>query len=155
MAVTPTAPAQPPASTPTAALPRPTTPAQPPTSAPTADPRLFIIREEDIGRAIVTGIGEEQGLIAQGLQVRFRDGRITVSADELRFGPVQVKQLVMTGRLAARDGQLQYEPETISPRGLVTALLPALANQALAQYASQWYVEEVQARDGRLIVRIR
>jgi len=122
---------------------------------PTADPKLITIREADISQAIVGGAGAEQGLQAVGLQVRFRDGKMTVSADELGLGPVQVKQLVMVGRLLAQDGQLRFEAESVSPRSLVTSLLPALANQALTQYAAQWYVEEVQTRDGRLELRIR
>jgi hypothetical protein len=116
---------------------------------------LIVIREEDISRAIAGGAGEEQGLKAQGLQVRFRDGKMTVSADELGLGPLQIKQLVMVGRLTAQDGQLRFEPESVSPRGLVASLLPALADQALSQYAAAWYVEEVQAADGRLVLRIR
>ena len=140
-----------PAAQPTAAPTRAATAAPP----PTADPKLIIIREEDISQAIAGGAGEEQGVKAQGLQVRFRDGKMTVSADELGLGPVQVKQLVMVGRLLAQDGQLRFESESVSPRGLVTGLLPALTNQALTQYAAQWYVEEVRTRDGRLELRIR
>lgn len=146
---TPTTPS--PAAQPTAAPTRAATAAPP----PTADPKLIIIREEDISQAIAGGAGEEQGVKAQGLQVRFRDGKMTVSADELGLGPVQVKQLVMVGRLLAQDGQLRFESESVSPRGLVTGLLPALTNQALTQYAAQWYVEEVRTHDGRLELRIR
>ena len=144
-----------PAAQPTAAPPRAATATRPAPLPPTADPKLIIVREEDISRAIAGGAGEEQGVKAQGLQVRLRDGKMTVSADELGLGPVQVKQLVMVGRLLAQDGQLRFESESVSPRGLVTGLLPALANQALTQYASQWYVEDVQTRDGRLELRIR
>lgn len=150
---TPTTPS--PAAQPTAAPARAATATRPAPPPPTADPKLIIVREDDISRAIAGGAGEEQGLKAQGLQVRFRDGKMTVSADELGLGPVQVKQLVMVGRLLAQDGQLRFESESVSPRGLVTGLLPALANQALTQYASQWYVEDVQTRDGRLELRIR
>jgi hypothetical protein len=144
-----------PAAQPTAAPTRAATATRPAAPPPTADPKLIIVREEDISRAIAGGAGEEQGVKAQGLQVRLRDGKMTVSADELGLGPVQVKQLVMVGRLLAQSGQLRFESESVSPRGLVTGLLPALANQALTQYASQWYVEEVQTRDGRLELRIR
>ncbi len=144
-----------PAAQPTAAPTRAATATRPAPPPPTADPKLIIVREEDISRAIAGGAGEEQGVKAQGLQVRLRDGKMTVSADELGLGPVQVKQLVMVGRLLAQDGQLRFESESVSPRGLVTGLLPALANQALTQYASQWYVEDVQTRDGRLELRIR
>lgn len=144
-----------PAAQPTAAPTRAATATRPAPPPPTADPKLIIVREEDISRAIAGGAGEEQGVKAQGLQVRLRDGKMTVSADELGLGPVQVKQLVMVGRLLAQDGQLRFESESVSPRGLITGLLPALANQALTQYASQWYVEDVQTRDGRLELRIR
>lgn len=150
---TPTTPSA--AAQPTAAPARAATATRPAPPPPTADPKLIIVREEDISGAIASGAGEEQGVKAQGLQVYFRDGKMTVSADELGLGPVQVKQLVMVGRLLARDGQLRFESESVSPRGLVTSLLPALANQALTQYAAQWYVEDVQTREGRLELRIR
>ncbi len=168
---TPTATTQPPATTPPKvnATPAALTPAVVPSPAPTRsaaatrpaapspapDPNLIIVQEDDISRAIAGGAGEEQGLKVQGLQVRFRDSKMTVSAEELGLGPVQVKQLVMVGRLLAQNGQLRFESESVSPRGLVTSMLPALANQALTQYAAEWYVEDVQVRDGRLELRIR
>ncbi len=108
-----------------------------------------------MSQAITGGAAEAQGLKAEGLQIRFRDDRMTVAADRLELGPVQVRQLMMVGRLVAEDGKLYFETETISPRGLVASLLPSLANQMLAQFTNQWYIEEVQARDGRLMVRIR
>jgi hypothetical protein len=129
--------------------------ARPTLAAPTADPHLIVISAGDIEQALAGGAGAEQGLSVQGLRVRFADGKMTLSADALAAGPVQVRNLVMTGRLVARDGQLQFESESISPRGLVTSMLPGIANQALAQYASAWYVEEVHARNGRLEIRIR
>jgi hypothetical protein len=135
------------ATNPATATPRP--------AAVTPAPNLIVVREEDITQAIAGGAGAEQGLNVQGLQVRFTDGKMTVSADELALGPVQVKQLVMVGRLLAQAGQLRYEAESVSPRGLVTSMLPALADQALVRHASQWYVEEVRLRDGRLELRIR
>ncbi|MGC8779674.1 MAG: hypothetical protein ACP5UQ_02315 [Anaerolineae bacterium] len=141
---------------PTTGLPR-TAATAAPTSSVTAtpDPHLIIITEEDIARAITAGAGAEQGLSAQGLQVRFRDGQMTLSADELSLGPVQVKQLVMVGRLVADNGELHFESDSVSPRGLVTSLLPTLADQALSRYASRWYVEAVRLLDGRLELRIR
>lgn len=147
----PTAPASSPTAAPPTALPRPAATVP----APTLDPHLVIIREADIRQALAGGVGEEQGLKAQGLQVSLRAGKLTVTADELGLGPLQIKQLAMVGRLTAQAGQLRFEPETISPRGLVASLLPALANQALAQFAGAWYIEEVQIADGQLILRIR
>ena len=51
--------------------------------------------------------------------------------------------------------RLQLQTESISPGGLITSLIPAFANQALAQYTAQWYVEEVRTLEGRLELRIR
>lgn len=121
----------------------------------TPDPHLIVITEDEITRAIMAGAGAEQGLSAQGLQVRFRGEQMTLSADELSLGPVQVKQLVMVGRLFAENGELHFESVSVSPRGLVTSLLPTLADQALSRYASRWYVEDVRLLDGRLELRIR
>jgi hypothetical protein len=148
-------PTPPAAANPTSTPTRVAATAKPPTPRPSPDPNWITIREEDISKAIASGAGTEQGLKVQDLQVRFADGKMTVTADELALGPVQVKQLVMVGRLLAQNGQLRFESESVSPRGLVTSLLPALANQALTQYASQWYIEEVRTRDGRLELRIR
>jgi hypothetical protein len=78
-----------------------------------------------------------------------------ITADKLAYGPAQVQNLDLVGRLVAQNGQLQLETESVSPRNLVTALLPTLANQALAQFTAQWYVEEVRTLEGRLEVRIR
>ena len=59
------------------------------------------------------------------------------------------------GQLFASDGKLQFEAESVSPGGLVTAMLPAVANQVLGQFTTNWYVEDVRVRDGRLELRIR
>lgn len=87
--------------------------------------------------------------------MRFADGLMTLSATSLSYGSINVANLTLSGRLVARDGKLELVAESITPRGLVTALIPVFANQALAQYTAQWYIEEVQTLDGRLELRIR
>lgn len=123
--------------------------------APALDPKRIVIAEEDIMRALAGGAGQEQGLKVQGLKVRFADEKMSLTADEFSMGPLQVRNLAMVGRLSALDGQLQFDSESMSPGGLVTAMLPAVANQVLAQFAANWYIEEVRVRDGRLELRIR
>jgi len=140
------------AATPTGAAMRPAVPTR---GTSTPDPHLIVVTDEDIMRAITAGAGAEQGLSAQGLQVHFSAGQMTLSADELSLGPAQVKQLVMVGRLVAENGELHFEADSVSPRGLVTSLLPTLADQALSRFAARWYVEEVRLLDGRLELRIR
>ena len=62
---------------------------------------------------------------------------------------------MLVGRLVAVDGRLQLETESVTPRGLLSALIPTVANQALEQYTAKWYVEEVETLEGRIEVRIR
>ncbi len=152
---------------PTATRPAQPTPAAPtatrllPTVTPvsritlTADPHLVVITEADIQRAVASGATAQSGLISEELVVRFTGGKMRITASKLTYGPVQVQNLDLVGRLVAQNGQLQLETESVSPRNLVTSLIPTLANQALAQLASQWYVEEVRTLEGRLEVRIR
>jgi hypothetical protein len=78
-----------------------------------------------------------------------------MTADEFSMGPLQVRKLATVGRLSASNGKLQFDAESVSPGGLVTAMLPTLANQVLARLATDWYVEDVRVRDGRLELRIR
>ncbi len=138
------------------AQPQPTARQAPiPTALPTPDPKLIVITEEDISQAVAGGVGEDQGLKLQGLKVRFADGKMHISASVLALGPLQVQNLAMVGRLYAQDGVLVFETESVSPRGLVTNMLPGIANQILASYASRWYVEEARIRDGRMELRIR
>ncbi len=122
---------------------------------PTSDPKQIILTEDDISQAVGRGVGEDQGLKVQGVKVRFADDKMTLSADELALGPLQVRNLEMIGSLYAQDGRLAFETESVSPRGLVTNMLPAIANQILSEYASRWYVEDVRIRDGRMELRIR
>ena len=133
----------------------PVAPAKAAQPSPTLDPKRIVITEEDIIQALAGGAGEEQGLKVQGLKVRFADEKMSLTADEFSMGPIQVRKLAMVGRLSALDGKLQFDSESVSPGGLVTAMLPAVANQVLAQFAANWYVEEVRVRDGRLELRIR
>jgi hypothetical protein len=148
-AILPTLPAQP---TRTPTRPRATAT---PTADTTADPKLIIITEADVVNAVAAGIGVQQGLTIEDLGVAFTDGKMRLTAGRLSYGPADVLGLVLVGSLVAQDGRLQLQTESISPGGLITSLVPSFANQALAQYAAQWYVEEVRTLDGRLELRIR
>jgi hypothetical protein len=148
-AILPTLPPQP---TPTPARPRATAT---PAAGATVDPKLIIITEADVLNAVASGIGAQQGLTIDGLGVAFTEGQMRLTADRLSYGPADVLDLVLVGSLVAQDGRLQLQTESISPGGLITSLIPAFANQALAQYAAQWYVEEVRTLEGRLELRIR
>lgn len=123
---------------------------------PTPDPNLVIVTEADITAAVTSGATASAGLVVQGLAVRFSsDGKTRLTADRLGYGILQAQNLTIVGRLTAQNGALQLQTESISPENLVTVLVPALANQALAQYTAQWYIEEVRTLDGRLEIRIR
>ena len=148
-AILPTLPPQP---TRTPAPPRATTT---PAAGATRDPKLIIITEADVLNAVASGVGAQQGLTIDGLGVAFTDGQMRLTADRLNYGPADVLDLVLVGSLVAQDGRLQLETESISPGGLITSLIPSFANQALAQYTAQWYVEEVRTLEGRLELRIR
>ena len=135
--------------------PIPTTPAPAQIARPTLDPHLAVITEADIQQAIASGATSQGGLTTEGLTVRFTGGKARITAARLAYGPVQVQNLDLVGRLVARNGRLQLEVESVTPSGLITALIPAVANQALAQYTSQWYIEEVKMLEGRLEIRTR
>jgi len=126
-----------------------------PAADATRDPKLIIITEADVLNAVAAGIGGQEGLVLDGLAVKFTEGQMRLAADRLSYGPADVFDLVLVGSLTAQDGRLQLNTESISPDGLITSLIPAFANQALAQYAAQWYVEEVHTLEGRLELRIR
>ncbi len=126
-----------------------------PDTGATLDPKLIIITEADVLNAVAAGVGSQQGLALDELGIKFTDGQMRLTADRLSYGPADVRDLVLVGSLVAQEGRLQLETESISPGGLVTSLIPAFANQALAQYAAQWYVEEVRTFEGRLELRIQ
>jgi hypothetical protein len=136
---------------------KPATPAPTASPAPTAtpDPHRIVITEDDITKAIAAGAGAQQDVSLQNLKVRFAGGKTHITADSVGYGILQMRNLDMVGRLVANGGVLELEVESISPRGLVASLIPSMANQALAQYTAQWYVEEVRTVDGRLELRIR
>ena len=135
--------------------PPPAETALPASPSPTIDPHRVIITEDAITAAVAAGAGAQNGLVVEGLAVRFTEGKTRLTADLLRYGIVQVQNLVLVGRLVAQNGLLQLETESITPKGLVTALIPAVANQALRQFTAQWYVEEAQTLEGYLQVRVR
>lgn len=121
----------------------------------TQDPKLVTITEADVMAAVDSSVGAESGASTEDLRVRFTDGKMRIEAAKLSYGPVNVDNLVLIGRLVAVEGKLQLETESVTPRGLIGALIPTVANQALAQYTSKWYVEDVKTLDGRIEVRIR
>jgi hypothetical protein len=130
-------------------------PTEAPAAAAATNPNLVVITEDDIARAVAEGAGAQQGASIENLNVRFADGKMTVTAGKIGYGLINLQNLNLVGRLVAKDGVLSLEVESISPRGLVSNFIPTMANQALAQYAANWYVEDVQILDGRLELRIR
>lgn len=156
----PPATVQPPSATsapvqpPTVSLPAPTATSQVVLASPTPDPSLVVIAESDVVAALAGGTAAG-GLALEGLTVRFATDQMTLSAARLGYGGLAVSDLLLVGRLIASNGRLEVVTESISPRGLVAALIPVFANQALAQYTAQWYIEEVKILDGKLELRIR
>jgi len=126
-----------------------------PTATPTPDPHRVVITEQDVKRSVASGAAAQGGIQVDGLDVRFADGKMRLSARQLTYGMLGVNDLVLIGRLVAQNGQLQMEVESVQPGGLIGAFIPRMVNQTLAQYASQWYVEDVDTLDGRLELKIR
>lgn len=135
--------------------PRPTVTRAEVVATATQDPKLVIITEADVMRAVESSVAGDSGATAKDLRVRFTAGRMRIEAAALSYGPVNVENLVLVGRLVAKDGKLQLETESISPRGLLSAIIPTVANQALEQYTARWYVEDVKTLEGRIEARIR
>ena len=126
-----------------------------PARAAAADPNLIVITEADIAQAVAEGAGAQQGVTIEDLKVRFADGKMNITAGKIGYGLIKLQNLNLVGRLVARDGVLSLEVDSITPRGLAANFIPTMANQALATYAADWYVEDVQIRDGRVELRIR
>ena len=126
-----------------------------PAQAAAADPNLIVITEADIAQAVAEGAGAQQGVNIENLNVRFADGKMNLTAGKIGYGLIKLQNLNLVGRLIARDDVLSLEVDSISPRGLAANFIPTMANQALATYAAEWYVEDVQIRDGRVELRIR
>jgi hypothetical protein len=126
-----------------------------PALAAAANPNLVVITEDDIAKAVAEGAGAQQGATIENLNVRFADGKMTITAGKVGYGLINLQNLNLVGHLVAKDGVVSLEVESISPRGLVSNFIPTMANQALAKYAAEWYVEDVQIRDGRVELRIR
>lgn len=159
VAVAPTAP---PAVAPTVVVPTsvaPTSAAQAPAAVlPTATPdrTLVIIREEDVLASVASGATAESGATLEGITVDFTaDGRMVLAATRVGYGFITAENVTISGKLIAVDGRLEFQTESISPRGIVTSMIPPMMNQALHQYTSQWYIEEVRTLDGRLELRVR
>ena len=126
-----------------------------PTPTATVDRHRIVITEEEIARAVADGAGAQQGVTMENLKVRFADGKLHLTADRLGYGLINVRNLDLVGRLVAQNGVLSLAVESISPRGLAANFIPSAANQALANFAAQWYVEEVRTLDGRVELQVR
>ena len=154
IAADPASPTRTPRPTPTMAVPT-SSPTPRPSPSPTNDPHRIVITEADIIRAMASGAGTGESYGVQGLDVHFSNGKMRLKADQLTYSGFAVNNLDLVGRLVANNGQLQLVTESVTPGGLIGALIPRVANQALAQYASQWYVETVTIQDGSIELRIR
>jgi hypothetical protein len=142
-----------------ATAPLPTMAAAPtaaPTVAATRDPNRVVITEADVVRSVTSGATAESGASLENVGVQFTsDGKMVLTAGRVGYGFVNADNVTLVGRLIAVDGRLELETESISPRGMVTSLIPTFANQALQQYTSRWYVEEVRTTEGQIELRVR
>jgi hypothetical protein len=126
------------------------------TAAPTRDPNHVIITEEDVLRAVTSGATEQSGATLENVDVQFTaDGKMILTAGRVGYGFINADNVTLVGRLTAVDGRMELETESISPRGMVTSLIPTFANQALQQYTSKWYIEEVRTSEGQIDLRVR
>lgn len=127
-----------------------------PTAAPTHDPNLVIITQNDVLRAVTSGAAAEQGATLEDVDVQFTaDGKMILTAGRVGYGFINADNVTLVGRLVAVDGKLELQTESVSPRGIVTAMIPTIANQALQQYTSKWYIEEARTTEGQVELRVR
>ena len=135
-----------------AAAPQPTAVVPP----ATVDRNLVIITEGDVLTMVNSGGTAESGATLEGVGVDFTsDGRMVFSASRVGYGFVSADNVTIAGRLLAVDGRLEFQAESVSPRGIVTSMIPPIMNQMLHQYTSAWYIEEVRTLDGQLELRVR
>ena len=140
----------------TAPLPTLQAPAAEPTAPATRDPGQVIITEADVLRAVTSGATEQSGATLENVGVQFTaDGKMILTAGRVGYGFVNADNVTLVGRLVAVDGKLQLQTESITPRSMVTALIPTVANQALQQYTSKWYIEDVRTTEGQIELRVR
>jgi hypothetical protein len=125
------------------------------TELPTTDPHIVVITDNDITSALSAGAGGDSGLTTENLAVRFSGDKTNITASRVSYSMFGVDNLALSGQLVARDGALQMDVESVSPRGAVGEMIPGIVNQALKRYTSQWYVEDVQTRTGQIQLRVR
>jgi len=118
-------------------------------------PQSVVITDADLQSAVRSGVLASSGVDATNLQLHFTGGKVRITADRISYGIIQANNLVYVGHLVAQDGALQVEAESVSPGGMVGALMPTIVNQALRQYASSWYVEQVHTSEGQIELTVR
>jgi hypothetical protein len=153
-APTPALPTQAPTAVPLAATAAPTA-APAAAAAAQAGPKTFVITEADLKNAIGSGALAANGVDVKNLVIRITGGKLHLTADSLNYSFVRLNNLDVVGTLFAQDGVLQIQIESISPGGFATAMLPNLANQALRQYSSQVYIEQVTTKEGEIDLVVR
>ncbi|MFN8498176.1 MAG: hypothetical protein U0641_09995 [Anaerolineae bacterium] len=137
--------------------PRPTrTPTKAPeVTATTVGPKKVVITEADVAKFVSEGALAQYGANVRGLNVGFANGKMRLTADNATYGFVSLDNIDLVGRPVARNGVVTLNIESLSPGGFVSSMVPSMANQALAQYTSQWYVEDVKVLDGRVELTVR
>jgi hypothetical protein len=129
--------------------------AEPPAAATPAGPQTVVITDADLADTIKSGALAANGVDATNLQVHFTGGNVRITADKVGYGLFEVLDLVYVGRLVAQDGVLQLDTVSVSPGGVIGALLPTIINQSLRQYTSRWYVEQVHESEGEIELTVR
>ncbi|MEA3334619.1 MAG: hypothetical protein U9R25_01825 [Chloroflexota bacterium] len=126
----------------------------PPTATPKPQwPAEIVVTEEEV--EALAGDSPVEGLTLDGLQVRFNDGTMTLTVDNMRYGFIGVKNLKVVAQPYASNGQVGVEIVEMSPRSLVTAAIPGLLDQNLGQLTAEWYVEDLRVEPGELVLTVR
>ena len=95
------------------------------------------------------------GLQVTGLDVAFDNNSMTLSAANLRYSIVSIRNLTVQGHFTASNCDVTFVADSIQPRNLATSSIPNIVNQSLDQQLGQWCVETISIVPGQLVATVR
>lgn len=95
------------------------------------------------------------GLKVTGLDVAFDNDSMTLSAANLRYSIVSIKNLTVQGHFTANNCDVTFVADRIQPRNLATSSIPNIVNQSIDQQLGQWCVETISIVPGQLVATVR
>ena len=118
------------------------------------DQNRYVVNEKQLEDFVLSPDVQKQ-IQTENFQAHFRSGKITISADEIRYGVLNLGQMTIEGNVTATNGVVHFNVDSIQPQNMMTAAIPTVLDQLFGTWLANYYIENIEVQEGSLIYTVR